>query len=399
MKITALPQIWIIVLMVGLSQLSETVYTPSLPSIANDFNTSPSNVEHTLTTYLAGFAIGVLFWGRLSDKVGRKPCIISGLLIFIIGCIGCYFSSNIYFLMFSRVIQAFGCSVGSVISQSIARDSFSGPDLSKVYATVGSSLAIFPAVGPVIGGIISEHFIWNDIFIFLSVFSFCLGTIVFFKLPETHHKERRVKISILDVLTKLIKDKNVVSCAIVIGSANGIIFSYFAEGSFYLIKLLGLTKKEYGFSFLFLASATMSGSLISKHLNFKYKTVDIIKYGLRIALFSTSTFVVIILTHYYYISIPAYILIVVTILCQMTTNLGLAMTMGNTLSLALTNYKWCIGTATSLFGFAYYCVCSTINLGMSELHNGTLLPMPLFFFSIVIMMLFISRGQGEKVDL
>ena len=74
-----LPAIWLIILIVGLPQFAETVYTPTLPEIANALKTSVPMVEYTLTIYLLGFAIGTLFWGKLSDRLGRKPCVIAGL--------------------------------------------------------------------------------------------------------------------------------------------------------------------------------------------------------------------------------------------------------------------------------------------------------------------------------
>ena len=153
-----LPAIWLIVLIVGLPQLSETVYTPSLPDIAHALQTSDAMVEYTLTIYLFGFAIGTLFWGKISDKLGRKPCVIMGLVIFIMSCIGCYYSSTIEMLMISRLIQAFGASMGSVIGQAICKDAFHGAALGKVYSSTGSALALFPALGPVCGGIIAQHF-------------------------------------------------------------------------------------------------------------------------------------------------------------------------------------------------------------------------------------------------
>ena len=86
-----LPAIWLIVLIVGLPQLSETIYTPPLPDIARALQTSESMAEYTLTIFLFGFAICILFWGRLSDKVGRKPCVFGGVFIFMLGSIGCFY--------------------------------------------------------------------------------------------------------------------------------------------------------------------------------------------------------------------------------------------------------------------------------------------------------------------
>ena len=167
------PALWLIILIVGLPQLSETVYSPSLPDIADYLKVSESLVEYTLTIYLFGFAIGTLFWGKLSDKYGRKPSVLAGLLIFILGCIGCYYANTITLLMASRLIQAFGGSIGSVIGQAICRDSFHGQTLGKVYSLVGAALALFPALGPIIGGSIAQYTEWSNIFLFLFFVSLC----------------------------------------------------------------------------------------------------------------------------------------------------------------------------------------------------------------------------------
>ncbi len=120
MKHPLLPALWLIILIVGLPLLSETVYTPSLPDIAHALSVSDSLAEYTLTIYLFGFALGTLIWGKLSDKWGRKPCLVAGLNIYLIGCLGCYLSDTIFWLMVSRFIQAFGGSVGSVLGKPFA---------------------------------------------------------------------------------------------------------------------------------------------------------------------------------------------------------------------------------------------------------------------------------------
>ncbi|XVN42425.1 MAG: MFS transporter [Candidatus Rickettsia vulgarisii] len=116
---------WLIVLIVGLPQFSETVYTPSLPDIAHALHTSESMVEYTLTIYLFGFALGTLFWGKISDQFGRKICVISGIIIFILGCLGCYLGNTIEALSISRL----GGSVGSVLGQAISRNAFHAAQL------------------------------------------------------------------------------------------------------------------------------------------------------------------------------------------------------------------------------------------------------------------------------
>ena len=386
-----LPALWLIVLIVGLPQLSETVYTPSLPDIAHALHAEESMVEYTLTIYLFGFAIGTLFWGKLSDHFGRKPCVLAGLFIFILGCIGCYFSSTIEMLMISRFIQAFGGSIGSVLGQAICRDSFHGPSLGKAYASIGSGLAIFPAIGPVIGGVIAQHFGWASIFLSLVLFAIILTLLVAKLLPETHQVANRQSVSILEISSSLLKNKKVIGFGLIVSACNGISFSYFAEGSFYLIKILGLTPSEYGLSFIAIAAATMMGGILSKKLHNHHTAKTIMGYGLVIILASASIFSVFTVIHTNILPLSTNLMIGITILSQMSIMFGICMATSNSLALALVDYKWCIGTASSLFGFFYYCLISLFTLGMGALHNDTLLPMPLYFFGISLFMLIVQK--------
>ena len=275
-----LPAIWLIVLIAGLPQFAETVYTPSLPDIAAALHTSDSMAEYTLTIYLIGFAIGTLFWGKLSDKFGRKPCVLAGLAIFIVGCAGCYFSSTIGMLMSYRFIQAFGGSIGSVLGQAICRDAYHGPALGKAYASVGIAMAVFPAIGPVIGGLIAQYLDWPSIFLFLILCAITLSIILAWRLPETHHADNRKPVSIIEVILSLVKNKKVIGFAFIVGACNGIMFSYFAEGPFYFIEILALSPSQYGLSFIATALSSMLGGMVSKKLHKTHKSETIMGYGL-----------------------------------------------------------------------------------------------------------------------
>lgn len=386
MKHHTLPALWLIILIVGLPLLSETVYTPSLPDIAHALSVSDSWVEYTLTIYLFGFALGTLFWGKLSDKWGRKPCLVGGLAIYLIGCLSCYLSDSIFWLMASRFIQAFGGSVGSVLGQAICRDAFHGPALGKIYASVGGALAVFPAIGPIIGGVIDQNFGWSAIFLFLIAFGGLVLGLILWSLAETHHKESREHIPLKDTLLKMMGDRHVIGYGFLVAAANGVAFSYYAEGPFFMIDLLKLTPSQYGLTFIALASATLCGGLVGRKLHDHRDSRTILNYGLGTTLLGSFLFVGIM-----GIPLNRILLIGGSLLAMMFMMGGIALVTSNALSLSLVDYKKCIGTASSLFGFFYYSLVSLFTLGMGYLHNGTLAVMPIYFCGIAVFMIVINK--------
>ena len=384
--ISLLPEIWLMVLVIALPQLSETVYTPSLPDIAHSLMTSHALVEYTLTIFLFGLALGTLFWGKLSDKYGRKPMLLAGLLIYSIGCIGCYFSTTILSLMISRFVQAFGGSTGSVLGQVICRDAFHGSERGRVFSIIGSSLALAPALGPVIGGYIDQLFGWAAIFLFLVFVSFMTLLLVFYRLPETYTPTNFSLTVIKETALKMLFDYKVLGFGFLVALCNGISFSYFAEGSFCLINLLGLSPSMYGTTFIILSMATMSGGYISKKMNERSVDVwEIITRGSLLILFGASLYILgmIVFSSMNMQAMAFIALIIASMACMMA---GMGIMIPNVLAIALADYHGVLGTASSLFGFYYYCLISLCTLGMGLLHNHTLWPMPIYFICMAVIL-------------
>lgn len=178
---------------------------------------------------------------------------------------------------------------------------------------------------------------------------------------------------------------------LLVAASNGLGFCYFAEGPFYLINLLGLKPGEYGLTFIAFAVSAMFGGLYSAKLQDKHTSKVILWYGLIMILIASVLFSLIILYHTEISPMSKPMIITLTIATQMVTMFGRCMVTSNSLALALVDYKWCVGTASSLFGCFYYFFISLFTLGMGMLHDGTLLPMPLYFFAIAVFMLAVRK--------
>lgn len=381
---------WLVFMLVGLPQFSETVYSPSLPSIAHDLMTTEAVAEYTLTIYLFAFAFGMLLWGKISDFYGRKASVFVGLSIYLLGCVGCYLAGSIEMLMFSRFVQAFGGSSGSVLGQAMFRDVYHGKALSRVYALMASALGVSPAVGPVVGGFISQHYGWSNNFLFLICAGVLVMVLVFFLLPETlAHTERR-SFSLYDITLRMINDRQVMASVLLVGIANGLMFSYYAEGSFYMINLLGLSPTYYGMTFILFASATVFGGWFASRLHDYYEINQIARAGIYIMIGTTSiASAVVLLSRVYALGNMAVICTVVA--THMVSMTGRCLINSSALSTALSEYRWCSGTASSIFGFLYYLVITLCTLCMGLLHNGTIFPMPLYFLFLSLSMLAVDR--------
>ncbi len=161
------PSLLLIIVLVGFPQISESIFTPVLPQISSQMNVTAGTSQLTMSIYFVAFAIGVLFWGQLSDKIGRRLAMLMGIIFYLLGNFGLLLSPNFNYLLAARFVQAFGASVGSVITQTIMRESFSGITSTKVFSKVGAAMALSPAFGPLIGGLIQTYLGYKNVFSFL----------------------------------------------------------------------------------------------------------------------------------------------------------------------------------------------------------------------------------------
>lgn len=378
--------IGLLIALVGFPQISETIYTPALPNVASGLLTSASMVEMTLAIYFLGFAVGVLLWGTISDWSGRRNAMLLGLLVYGIGTLACANVANVEALLFWRFFQAFGASVGSVITQTILRDSFDGAERTKLFSIMSGALAFSPAIGPVLGGFISEFFGWRANFWALAVLAVGLSIWSFFSLQETRPAQCKQisfkKISHLFI--EMIKNRILWGHILLIGATNGILFGFYQEAPFVFIEQMGIKASYYGFFGLLIATATIVAARISYRQSSRFSTQAIIQCGTACVFLGSAIFMLIVMLGLFDLNAIGGAIAIFTLFLIF---FGVGLIIPNSLSQALKPYQTAAGTAGSIFGGCYYCVIAGCTWLMSILHNGTALPLPLYMTLLALVII------------
>ena len=174
--------------------LATDMYLPAFAAIQQDLNTSAASVSASLSLFLAGFAIGQLFWGPLSARYGRKPILLAGLAIFALGCLGMLWVRDATLMLVLRFVQAIGVCAAAVTRQAMGTDYYPAQRTNRIFATIMPLVGLSPALAPLLGSWLLVHLEWQAIFatlfaitILLMLPAFRLKAVVK-PAGETQHK-------------------------------------------------------------------------------------------------------------------------------------------------------------------------------------------------------------------
>lgn len=221
------------------------MYLPSLPSMTSYFNTNVSMVQLGLTFSMIGLAVGQLFFGPISDKLGRRRPLIASLSLFIVSTVLCIFSTDIVFFIAMRLLQGIAGAGGIVIARSVATDKFSGHELLKMLAVIGAINGIAPIAAPVIGGVMLEATDWRGIFMVLLGIGLLLlvGSILFKEsLPMEKRSDKNI-FATFSLFGTVARNKRFTRYVLQQGFAQFILFGNIASSPF-------IIQQHYGYSAL-----------------------------------------------------------------------------------------------------------------------------------------------------
>lgn len=262
--------------LMAITSLATDSYLPAMPEMARDLQ---GNVEFTITGFLIGFAIAQLLWGPISDRIGRKRPMLIGMVIFIIGSIGCALSTSIEQIVFWRIFQAFGACTGPMLARAMVRDLFSASRAVQVLSTLTIIVAVAPIAGPLIGGQIVGFASWHWNFWFVAALA-VLMFISIFRLPESLTPAMRTEKSLLAtfanyaVLCKQLSYMRYVLC---------VTFFYVAAYAFITaspevyIQYFGVSPKHFGLLFALNVIGIMVMTALNRHFLKRFSIHQMLK--------------------------------------------------------------------------------------------------------------------------
>lgn len=378
--------------------LSLDMYLPALPTLADEFQSSTSYAQLSLTACMVGLAAGQLLAGPLSDVRGRRAPLIAGLILYTIASILCLVSPTMGSFVVLRFIQGAAGAAGIVISRAVVRDVYSGPELTRFFSLLMLINGVAPIAAPIIGGQLLAYTSWRGVFILLSIIGVLTLVAVVVGLGETLPVERRSSGGLKQTLItfrKIAGDRLFMGYALTQGFVSAGMFAYISGSPFVLQKIYGISPQMFSICFAINGLGIILASQIAGRLAGKVSETRLLIAGLITAALGGTSLLIAILAGGNLISVLIPLFLVVS-------SVGLVNTAS--FSLAMANQEKSAGSASALIGVMTFLfggiVAPLVGLG----GEGTAVPMGIVIAcadlgALLIYFVMVGKNgkrQGEK---
>ena len=265
------------------SILSTDLYTPSLPHLQGVFDTDAERVQLTMSLNLLGFALAQLLYGPLSDRIGRRPVLLGGMLGFALASLGCAFAGSIEALVVARVLQGMTACAEAVVGYAVIRELYDETAAVRVLGAYGMAIAFAPAIGPVIGGHMHVLFGWRSNFFLLTGLILVVAFLIWRNLPETLREPDPGAVDprrILRGYLALLGDSAFMAYALIAGMVIAGLFAMVTAFPFLFIERMGVRTEHYGYYYAAIVLAYFLGSLLVNRVAGRLSSDRLLAIGL-----------------------------------------------------------------------------------------------------------------------
>lgn len=277
------PPIFVLVMIAAMSSVNIAILSPSLAEISDALKAPYSQVQILLSGYMIMTAIMQLFLGPLSDIYGRRPVLLGGLVVFLVGTVLCMFAPTIELLIAGRMVQA-TVIAGLVLSRAIVRDVVPMKEAASMlgYVTMGMTLA--PMLAPVLGGALASTFGWQANFMILFAFGVVVLAVVHFGLRETNRNRSGSVMAQFKAWPHLLGNKVFWAYCMAATFTSGIYFSFLGGAPYVGDTQLGMSQSALGIYFGSVSVGYIFGNWVSGRFAVSWGPVPLMMSGAAISL-------------------------------------------------------------------------------------------------------------------
>jgi MFS transporter, DHA1 family, multidrug resistance protein len=285
------------VLLAALSMVSPfsiDTFFPSFHAIAREFSLSSWEIQQTLSVYMLPLAFMSLVQGPLSDALGRRPVILTGLVLYTMASAGCALAPGFGSLLGFRVLQGMTAGVGMIVGRAVIRDLHEGPQAQKLLSLVVMIFAFAPAVAPVIGGWIHVVLGWRAVFWFMVLIGAALSLGTLLALPETHPQERRPRLhagELAHTAWRIARNREFLLLALAMGANFAAMMSFVGAAPSVVLDHWHLTETQFAALFAPIIAGFVIGAWVSGRMAGQVAGATQAEIGFTLALVGASLMV------------------------------------------------------------------------------------------------------------
>ncbi len=380
----------ILVLASSASIMSTDIYAPSMPSLSAFFDTAPSMVKLTISLNVLMFGFGQIIHGPLSDRFGRKSVLLVAILLFTVSSFICALAQSIEQLIAARMLQGFMGAAEAVICMAIFKDLFDEKQQVRALAIFGMSIALAPAIGPIIGGYVHVWLGWHFNFYLIGVLGTLTTFLIWWLLPESSSPDAGAlkPARILSNYRGLLCDKQFITYAGMVGVGMGIIYTFVTGGPFILIQQFGIPTEIFGYYQAAIVAAYFIGSLVSMRAVNHMETNRLLNIGLVLVLVGGIFFLVVVASG----QVTPFTFTFCFSL--MTLGLGPVFAVAPSKAMLATNHS--AGSAAAMLGAVEMVVGGIAAGAVSLLHNGSAWPVGITIAGLMAVTLGLAIASRKR---
>ena len=355
--------------LIALPALGTDLYNPALPALAGALGSSVAAAQLTVTTYFIGLAVGQLLWGPFSDRLGRRPALLSGLALMLASSLVAALAGSVTEVAIARLGQGFAMSSGAVVVRSIVRDLYAHERAARLLASVMIVFSVVPIAAPLAGAALASGGGWRAVFWFLCAAASLLSAATSFGLAETAPAERRSAhpFAVARTLASIVADRRFLAPLSLVVCCHIGILAWVSNSAFTLISGLGVSMVAYSFMFAAVMLGQILGAWFSSRLVMRLGIARMLRAGARVMLAGGALAAALAwsgLGHWLAVVIPFAVFL-----------FGTALVMPNAIATALTPFPATAGAASSLIGAIGFTAGALVSTLLAAAFDGTARPM------------------------